>query len=108
MIANKNVEIEEQESGTYVFPAIGTKKLPYTWALFVYKNGDAELYTKRGPDGTLLGKPIKLVNPWDACKHEDTETIPKGDLRNPYRSDNTVCKNCGKEFRTLYAGKKKV
>jgi hypothetical protein len=111
MIANGNVEIEEQENGTYVFPAIQGKvingeNLPYTWALFIYKNGEAELYQKRDKKtGSLLGKPIKLGNPWDFCDH-DTETIPKGDPRNPYKTDNSVCKKCGREFRTLFAGRK--
>lgn len=101
MIANHNVEIEEQESGTYVFPARTIEGQRYTWALFVYKNGDAELYQKRNPEtGALLGKPIKLGNPWDFCEHE-TECIPVGDKRNPYKSDNYVCKKCHKEFRKV-------
>ncbi len=101
MIVNKNVEVQEQESGTYVFPAQTIEGQQYTWALFVYKNGDAELYQVCNPKtGALLGKPLKLGNPWDFCAH-DTEKIPVGDERNPYKSDNWVCKKCGKEFRKV-------
>lgn len=101
MIANKNLEIQEQESGTYVFPAMTFEGQKYTWALFVYKNGDAELYKTRNPDsGALLGKPFKLGNPWDYCKHE-TEKIPVGDKCNPYKTDNYICKFCHKEFRRV-------
>ena len=32
------------------------------------------------------------------CEH-DLEKIPVGDKRNPYKTDNYVCKNCHKEFR---------
>jgi hypothetical protein len=98
------LEVHEIESGTYVFPAIGKKKLPPTWALFVYSNGDAEFYTKRHPKtGALLGKPMQLGNPWDFCNHDEhgLDEIPKGDPRNPYKSDNHVCRNCGKEFRPV-------
>lgn len=57
MIANGNLEIQEQEYGTYIFPGNGS----YTWALWIDKNGRAELYTKRNPEtGALLGKPIIL------------------------------------------------
>lgn len=96
------LEVQEIESGTYVFPALGKKKLPHTWALFVYRNGDAELYTKRNQKtGALIGKPLKLGNPWDFCDHDAAglEVIPKGDPRNLYKSENHICKNCGKEFR---------
>jgi hypothetical protein len=34
------------------------------------------------------------------CNHE-LEKILVGDKRNPYRSDNYVCKNCHKEFRKV-------
>jgi hypothetical protein len=101
MIVNSNLEIEEQEGGTYVFPAMTIDGQRYTWALYVYKNGDAELYHKRDPKkGSLLGKPLKLGNPWDYCDHE-TEKIPAGDKRNLYKTDNYVCKKCRKEFRKV-------
>ena len=100
---NQTLQVSEIESGTYVFPFLGKKKLPHTWALFVHNNGEAELYTNRKPKtGALLGKPIKLGNIWDFCNHDDfgLEVIPVGDPRNPYKSENHVCKNCGKEFRS--------
>jgi len=101
MIANKNVEIQEGEDGTYVFPAQTFPGQKYTWALYIYKNGDAELYESRNPEtGALLGKPQQLGNPWDTCNHE-TECIPKGDPRNPFKTDNYVCKFCGKQFRKV-------
>ena len=57
MIANGNVEIDEQESGTYVMP-VGK---PYTWVLYVFKDGTADLYKKRNPEtGAVLGKPIRV------------------------------------------------
>ena len=100
---NQTLQVSEIESGTYVFPFLGKKKLPHTWALFVHNNGEAVLYTNRKPKtGALLGKPIKLGNIWDFCNHDDfgLEVIPVGDPRNPYKSENHVCKNCGKEFRS--------
>lgn len=63
MIANNVVEIQEQEDGVYVFP--NSKRFPPTWALYVFNNGQADLYTKRAPSGALLGKPIKLGTPKD-------------------------------------------
>lgn len=60
MIANGNLEIEEQEGGTYVFPVLSPNQ-DYSWALYMYKSGHAELYTKRDlKTGALLGKPIHL------------------------------------------------
>ena len=56
------LEIEEGEGGTYVFP--NSQKFASTWALYVYSDGCAELYTKRDLEkGTLLGKPIDLGKP---------------------------------------------
>jgi hypothetical protein len=67
MIANGNLEIEEQEDGTYVFPVTDPKDPKYSWALYMFKDGrGADLYTKRGPSGVLLGKPIHLPNPEEA------------------------------------------
>jgi hypothetical protein len=100
---NGTLEIDEIESGTYVFPFLGNKKLPHTWALFVFNNGNAELYTKRNPKtGALLGKPLKLGNIWDHCSHDaGLDIIPKGDPRNKYKTETHVCKNCEKEFRKV-------
>ena len=67
------LEIQEIESGTYVFP--NSKKYASTWALFVYTDGRAELYKKRDLEkGSLLGKPIDLgkpvhkIHPLDLCE----------------------------------------
>jgi hypothetical protein len=62
LTSDELLEIEEQESGTYVFP--NSKKFAPTWALFIYKDGRAELYTKRNLEtGALLGKPTDLGKP---------------------------------------------
>lgn len=55
---NEVLEIEEQESGVYVFP--NSKIFQPSWALFAYNDGKIELYRKRSPDGALLGKPEVL------------------------------------------------
>jgi hypothetical protein len=67
------LEVEEQESGTYVFP--NSKKYASTWALFVYKDGRAELYKKRDLEtGAILGKPVDLglsvhkIHPYDMAE----------------------------------------
>jgi hypothetical protein len=62
LIANHCVEIEEQEEGTYVFPVLNYKRAR-GWHLYVFKDGSAQLFTKVGPHGALLGKPIKLPAP---------------------------------------------
>ena len=62
MIANHCIEIEEQEDGTYVFPVLNYKRAR-GWHLYVFKDGSAQLFTKVGPHGALLGKPIKLPAP---------------------------------------------
>jgi hypothetical protein len=55
------IEVQEQEDGTYIFP--NDNLFEYTWALYVFKDGTAHLYTKRNPmTGTLLGKP-QVLNP---------------------------------------------
>jgi hypothetical protein len=63
MITNDGqLEIEEQESGTYVFP--NSKLYVPSWAIFMYPDGRAELYTARHPKtGALLGKPKDLGIP---------------------------------------------
>lgn len=66
MIANGSVEIDEQETGTYVMPVINGSR-GRGWALYVFKDGSAQLYTDCAKSGALLGKPIKLSAP--------TETI---------------------------------
>lgn len=56
------LEIQEIESGTYIFP--NSKKFASTWALFVHTDGRAEFYTKRDLEtGSLLGKPQLLGKP---------------------------------------------
>ena len=62
MIVNNSVEVEEQESGTYVFPAIQGKR-GQGWSLYIFTDGSAQLYLKCKPDGVLLGKPIRLPAP---------------------------------------------
>ena len=59
--SDKQLEVEEQQSGTYVFP--NSKLFVPSWALYVYTDGHAELYPKRGKTGALLGKPIILGVP---------------------------------------------
>jgi hypothetical protein len=75
MIANNNLEICEQEDGTYVYPVLKEGQ-DYSWALYMYKNGShAELYTKRDPKtGAVLGKPIRLPVKWRGCNHALTKT----------------------------------
>ena len=105
MIANGSVGISEQEDGTYVYPSLNGER-GIGWTFYVYKDGSAELYLKCKSNGALLGKPIKLTAPTETikklddttCDH-DTEKIPVGDLRNPYKTDNYVCRKCGKQFR---------
>lgn len=59
MIVNKSHEIEEQESGTYIFP--DDSKFQYSWAIWLWPDGSADVYTKRNKKtGALLGKPIRL------------------------------------------------
>ena len=62
MIVNENLEISEQEDGTYVTP-VSTGNPKYTWALYVFKKSNvAHLYTRRNEDtGALLGKPLVLL-----------------------------------------------
>jgi len=62
MIANHCIEIEEQEDGTYVYPVLNYKRAR-GWHLYVFKDGSASLFTKVGPHGALLGKPINLPAP---------------------------------------------
>lgn len=87
MIANHNVEIEEQESGTYIFPLVDGKRAR-DWAMFVYKDGSAELYTKIAPHGELLGKPIKLPVPTVKVFECAIKTEPE-------------CNKCSKQLKDL-------
>jgi hypothetical protein len=63
VIVNEIVEIEGQEGGTYIFPAVDLKKFKHSWAIYVFPDGSAEVFTKRSKTGALLGKPIKLKAP---------------------------------------------
>lgn len=93
MITNDGMlEIEEQEGGTYIFP--NSKVFASTWALYVYKDGRAELYTKRDLEkGSLLGKPIDLgkpvikIHPLDMCELLD-KAMPIGSKVNIIKMKN--------------------
>lgn len=67
MIANGSVEIEEQASGTYVYPVINGKRAQ-GWTMYVFKNGSAEIYTDCKPNGALLGKPLKFSAPTEVVR----------------------------------------
>ena len=55
-------EIEEQECGVYVFP--DDLKFKHSWAIWLWPDGSADVYTKRNQEtGALLGKPFHLPAP---------------------------------------------
>lgn len=55
-------EVQEQETGTYVFP--NDEEFEYSWIMWLWPDGSAEIYTKRNPKtGAVLGNPIKLKAP---------------------------------------------
>jgi hypothetical protein len=55
-------EVQEQESGTYIFPS--ETEFKYGWIMWLYPDGSADIYTKRdGRNGAILGKPIRLAAP---------------------------------------------
>ena len=55
-------EVQEIESGVYVFP--DEDKFKYSWAIFMWPDGSAGVYTERNSKtGALLGKPIHLPAP---------------------------------------------
>lgn len=55
-------EIQEQESGVYVFP--DDEKFKYSWAIYLWPDGSADVYKERNPKtGALLGKPTRLPAP---------------------------------------------
>lgn len=55
-------EVNEQESGTYIFP--NQDRFEPTWIIWLREDGSADVYTKRHPKtGAMLGKPIRLMAP---------------------------------------------
>ena len=55
-------EVQEQESGTYIFP--NEDRFEYSWAIWLWEDGSADVYTKRNSKtGALIGKPIRLPAP---------------------------------------------
>jgi hypothetical protein len=100
MIANKIVSIEEQEDGTYVFPAVDLEQFNHSWAIYVWPDGSADVYTRRGATGNLLGKPLKLKAPTKRgpCDHDLQQEKLVG--------DNTfLCRKCTKLFRRIRKGR---
>lgn len=89
MIANKSVQIEEQEGGTYVYPAVDLKEFHHSWALYVWPDGSADLYTRRSETGALLGKPVHLKAPEPRGNCDHKLTPEKLDGGNEFR-----CEKC--------------
>ena len=56
------VGLSESCGGVYVWPYSGGTKR-HSWALYVFPDGSAQLYTQLSETGALLGKPIKLPAP---------------------------------------------
>ena len=55
-------EVCEQESGVYLYP--DEVQFDYSWAIYLWPDGSADIYKSRNPKtGALLGKPIRLTAP---------------------------------------------
>lgn len=81
----------------YISPEINGKDLTNVWALWVWPDGTAQLYTRRKKNGVVLGKPIEFQGP----KHE--HVFEKENSRS-FRP----CLLCGREYRNVYVGKKNL
>ena len=53
----------------YDYPVLNYKRAR-GWHLYVYKDGSADLFQKVGPNGALLGKPIRLPAPVQIVNEE--------------------------------------
>ena len=94
-VGNITVQDGGFDGPVYVSPEINGKDLTNVWALWIWNDGSAQLYTKRKKDGAVLGKPLEIKGP----KHEHEFAVENSRTYRP-------CLKCGREFKTLYAGKK--